>query len=59
MQQTAFLDCVAFNHFSLEQDGLAPSKVNISGREIIPALMITLVIVVIDEPVDTDFKITR
>jgi hypothetical protein len=53
MQQAAFFDCISFDPFSVEQDGLAPSEVNVGGREIIQALMIALVIVVIDEPADT------
>ena len=59
MQQAAFFDCVSFDPFSVEQDGLAASEVNVGGREIIQALMIALVIVVINESADTGFKSTR
>ena len=57
--QTPFLDCVAFDPFSFQQDCLTTAEVHIGRREIAQALVVAPVIVVIDEPVDAGFKITR
>lgn len=48
-----------FGFRSFEQDGLPLSGVDISGREIFQALVITLMVVVTDEGHDLIFQITR
>jgi hypothetical protein len=56
VQQAAVLDCLSFDPFSFEQDCLATSEVDISGRKITQALVVAMGIVVIDELVDADFE---
>ena len=52
------LDGLLFDPFPFQQDDLAVPKVDIGGREIIQALVITLVIVVLDEGADLGFEVT-
>ena len=59
MQQAPLVDGVAFDPFSLLQNGLASPEVDIGRGEIAEALVVALVIVVIDEDVDPVFEITR
>ena len=59
MLQAAVLDCVAFDPFSFQQDGLPATEVDVGGREVFQALVIALVIVVFDEPADAGFEIAR
>ena len=59
MLQAAVLDCVAFDPFSFQQDGLPASEVDVGGRKVFQALVIALVIVVFDEPADAGVEITR
>ena len=55
--QAPFVECLSFNPFSFQQDGLAASKVDIGGREVSKALVIALVIVVRDEGIDLCFEL--
>ena len=48
-----------FDPFTFEEDGLASSEVNVSGREVGDALVIAQMIVVADEVSDLLFKVTR
>ncbi len=57
MLQAPVLDCFAFDPFSLQQDGLAPSEVDIGRREVFQALVVSLVIVVADELIDLRVKV--
>ena len=50
--------CFALDPFSLVYNGLGTTEVDIGRRDVIQALMITLVIVVIDECSDLGFEIT-
>jgi hypothetical protein len=59
MLQAAVLDGVAFDPFSVQQDGLPPPEVDIGGREVLQALVIAVVVVVFDEPADAGFEIAR
>ena len=59
MLQAAVLDCVAFDPFSFQQDGLPASEVDVGGREVFQALVIALVIVIFDEPSDACLEISR
>ena len=56
--QSSFPDGVAFDPFSLQQDGLAASEVDVGRCEIGPALVVAAVIVVPDEASDLRFEIT-
>ena len=58
MLQASFLDRVAFDPFSFQQDCLTASKVHVGRRQIAQALVVAAVIVVVDEPVDAGLKIT-
>jgi hypothetical protein len=59
VQQAAVLDCLSFDPFSLQLDGLIASYVNIGGRKIAQALMVAMVIIGIDELVDAGFEMAR
>ena len=58
MLQASFLDCVAFDPFSFQQDCLTASEVHVGRRQVAQALVVAAVIVVVDEPVDAGLKIT-
>ena len=57
MLQSSFSNGVAFNLFSLQEDGLASAEVDIGGREVLQALVVAAVIVVLDEAADVGFEI--
>ena len=58
MLQSSFANGIAFDPFSLQQDGLASPEVDIGGGEVVQALVVAAVIVVLDEAVDVGFEIT-
>ena len=51
------LDGLSFYPFSFQEDGFATSAVDVGGCEIFEALVISVVIVVIDEAFDLRFEI--
>ena len=55
--QSAFSDGVAFDPFSLKQDDLAASEVDVGWCEVYQALVIASMIVVFDEASDVSFEI--
>jgi hypothetical protein len=57
MQAPGF-DSLSFDPFSLFQDGLTPSEVDIGRGQIIDALVIAVVVVVIHEGFDAGLKIS-
>ncbi len=57
MLQAPMFDCLSFDPFSLQQDCLPTSEVDVGGREIFQALVVSLVIVVRDKGLDPDFEI--
>src|ERR1700730_4231370 len=57
VQQAAIGDCLSFDPFSFDQNGLAPPEVDVGGRQVGDALMIAPVIVVSDERLDLGFEI--
>ena len=57
MPQAPVFDCLAFDPFSLQQNGLATPEVDIGRREVFQALVVSLVIVVADEGVDLGLKV--
>ena len=59
MLQAALFDGVAFDPFSLQQDGLAAPEVDVGRREIVEALVIAAMIVVLDEGCDLGLEIAR
>ena len=58
MLQAPVLDGLSFYPFPFQQDGLAAPEVDIRGREVIQALVVTPVAVVMDEGVELGFEIT-
>ena len=57
MLQATIGDCLSFDPFAFEEDGLGSSEVDISGREIAEALVIASMVVVLDEGRDLAFEI--
>ena len=52
-------DGLAFDPFAFDEDALGPSKIDVGGREIVEALVISGVIVSLDESRDLPFEISR
>ena len=52
MKQAPGFDCLLFDPFSLSQNGLAAPEVDISRGEVLQALVVSSVVVVLDEGVD-------
>jgi len=59
VQQAAIDDCLLFDPFSFDENGLALAEVDVSGRQVANALMISQVIVIGDEGLDLGFEIAR
>jgi hypothetical protein len=57
--QEAIGDCLPFDPFPFDQNGLASPEVDIGGRQVGDALVISQVIVVSDEGLDLGFEIAR
>jgi len=51
-QQAAIGDCPSFDPFTFDQNGLSSPEVNIGGRKVADALMISHVIIIGDEGLD-------
>lgn len=49
--------CPSFEPFSLRQEGLATSEVDVGRRQVVQALVITQVVVVIDERCDQGVEV--
>ena len=58
MKQASRFDGLTFDPFSLSQDGLAVSEVDIGRGEVLQALVIAPVVVVIDKGIDLMPEIT-
>ena len=56
--QAPMFDGLSLDPFALFYDGLGPAKVSVSGRHVVQALVIPLVIVVLDERFDLAFEVT-
>ncbi len=59
MKQAPRFDCLSFDPFSLSQNGLASSEVDVSGREVLQALVVATVIVMLDESTNLLREIAR
>ena len=55
--QASMFDGLAFDRFSLFEDGLCPAEVGVGGRHIIEALVVALVVIVLDERLDLAFEV--
>lgn len=58
MLQAAVLDCLFLDPFPLSENGFVPAEVDISRSDVVQALVLTLVVVIIDEGLDLAFEIT-
>ena len=59
MHQASVLDGLSFDPFSFQQDGVASAEVNIGRCQVADGLVVTLVVVVIDEGIDLGLEIAR
>lgn len=59
MLQASQFDGPSLDSFSLQQNGLAASEVDVGGCKIVEALVISLMVVALDEGFDLGFKIAR
>jgi hypothetical protein len=59
VQQVAIGDCLSFDPFPFDHNGLAPPEVDVGWRQVADALVISQVIVVGDEGLDLGFEIAR
>jgi len=57
--QAPVIDRLSLDPFSLQQDGLAASEVDVGGSEVVEALVISPMVVAIDEGRDLAFEIAR
>ena len=58
MLQAPMFDGLSLDPFALADDGLGPAEVGISGRHVVQALVVALVIVMLDERLDLAFEVT-
>ena len=59
MLQAPMLDSLSFDFLPFDQNGLAAPEVDVGGREVAQALVVTAVIVVLDEGLDLCFEVAR
>src|SRR5580704_19766844 len=57
MLQATIGDCLSFDPFAFEEDGLRPSEVDVGGREIGQALVVSGIVVLRHEGRDPAFEI--
>ena len=57
MVQSSLFDGLSFDPFTLKQDGVAASEVDIGRRQVLQTFMVAVVIVVIDEAIDVRFEV--
>ena len=57
VQQAAISDCRSFDRFPFYQDVLAPPKIDVGGRQVADALVISQMIIIGDEGLDLGFEI--
>ena len=59
VHQASVLDGLSFDPFAFQDDGVASAEVNIGWRQVADGLVVTLVVVVLDEGVDLGLEIAR
>lgn len=59
MLQAPHFDGPSLDPFSLQQDGLASAEVDVGGCEIVEALVVSPMIITVDEGCDLGFEIAR
>ncbi len=55
--QAPIFDGLSFDPFTLFDDGWCPAEVGVGGRHVVQALVVTLVVVVLDECLDLGFEV--
>ena len=53
------LQCVSLDPFPFQQDGLATTEVDIGRRQVVQALVVTVMVVVADEVADLELQLAR
>ena len=56
--QAPIFDGLSFDPFSFQQDGLSPTEVSVGGCDVVQALVVSPVIVVLDEGLDLGLKVS-
>lgn len=59
MKQTSCLDDLSLYFFALQENCLSPAKIHIREREVLEALVASLVIIISDEGINLVFEISR
>ena len=59
MLQAPVFDCFAFNPFSFQKYGLTTPEVDVGGREIFQALVVSLMVVMTNERIDLRLQVAR
>ncbi len=59
MLQAPVLNSLSFDPFSFQQDGLVPPEIDIGWWEVAQALVVTAVIVMLDEGLDLSLEVAR
>ena len=57
MLRAPIFDGLSFDPFALLDDGLCSVKVGVGGRDVVQALVVTLMVVMLDERVDLALKV--
>jgi len=57
VKQAPMFDDLPFDPFALFDDGRCPAEVGVGGRHVIQALVVTLVIVMLDEGLDLSLEV--
>ena len=52
VQQAPMFDCLPFDPFALFDDGIGPAEVGVGGRHVVQALVVTSVVIMLDERFD-------
>jgi len=55
--QAPIFDGLSLDPFTLFDDGWCPAEVGVGGRHVVQALVVTLVVVVLDECLDLGFEV--
>jgi hypothetical protein len=58
MQAASLFDGFSFDLFPLFENGLTASEVDVSRRQVVQALVVSTVVVVLDEPLDALFELS-
>ena len=57
MLQAPMFDGLSFDPLALFDDGLLPAEVGVGGCDVVEALVVTLMVVMLDERVDLALKV--